>query len=203
LFRAPRQGLSCCRGRALDTASVGRDRRSLMRQMPQLLRPAPVATERPSPDTGDGRYVRSFLVERLIIGGLGVALPLAVVLIDWSAFSGNPVPRDSLSAYYYSGMREWFVLTIGTTGFFLIAYKITEENLDNLLSIIGGACAVVITLFPTGRTGAEKIDGLPLTALQNLVGEKWVQRIHFGASIGFILALGVVSILFGRREAAR
>src|SRR5205807_4376304 len=113
--------------------------------------------ERPPADSGAGRYVRSFLFERLVIGSLGVVLPVALVFLDWSLFEGNPVPRDSLSAYYYSGMREWFVLTIGTTGFFLIAYKITEKNLDNTLSIFGGACALLIPIFPTGRTDAEKI----------------------------------------------
>jgi hypothetical protein len=174
-----------------------------MRRLPQFLRPAPVATERPAAVSGAGRYVRSFLFERLVIGTLGVVLPVALVFLDWGLFEGNPVPRDSLSAYYYSGMREWFVLTIGTTGFFLIAYKITEKNLDNTLSIFGGACGLLIPIFSTGRTAAEKIDGLPLTPLQNLVGEKAVQVVHFAASTGFILALGGISILFGRREAAR
>jgi hypothetical protein len=174
-----------------------------MRRVPQILRTAPVATERPPADSGGGRYVRSFLFERLVIGSLGVVLPVALVFPDWGLFSGNPVPRDSLSAYYYSGMRAWFVLTIGTTGFFLIAYKITEKNLDNTLSILGGAFALLIPLFPTGRTRAEKIDGLPLNPLQNLLGEKPVQAVHFAASAGFILALAGISILFGRREAAR
>jgi hypothetical protein len=174
-----------------------------MRQVPQVLRPAPVAIERPAPDSGAGRYVRSFLFERLVIGSLGVVLPVALVFLDWSLFEGHPFPRDSLSAYYYSGMREWFVLTIGTTGFFLIAYKITEKDLDNTLSIFGGSCALLIPFFPTGRTTAEKIDGLALTPLQNLLGEKPVQTVHFAASAGFILALGGISVLFGRREAAR
>ena len=174
-----------------------------MRALPLFLQPAPVATERPPADSGAGRYVRSFLFERLVIGSLGIVLPLALVFLDWSLFTGNPVPRDSLSAYYYSGMREWFVLTIGTTGFFLIAYKVTEKNLDNTLSIFGGACAVLIPLFPTGRTAVEKLEGLPPTPLQNLLGENAVQVVHFSASAGFILALGGISILFGRREAAR
>ena len=147
--------------------------------------------------------MRSFLFERLVIGGLGIALPLVLVFLDWGLFEGNPVPRDSLSAYYYSGMREWFVLTIGTTGFFLIAYKITESNLDNALSILGGACALLIPIFSTGRTAAEKLNGYPLTPLQNLFGEKAVQVVHFAASVGFIVALGGISILFGRREGSR
>ena len=101
------------------------------------------------------------------------------------------------------GGSEWFVLTIGTTGFFLIAYKITENNLDNTLSIVGGACALLIPIFSTGRTAAEKLNGYPLTPRQNLFGERAVQVVHFAASVGFIVALGGISILFGRREGAR
>ncbi len=174
-----------------------------MTPLPQFLQPAPPADQRPPADSGAGRYVRSFLFERLVIGGLGVLLPIAAVFLDWGLFEGNPVPRDSLSAYYYSGMREWFVLTIGTTGFFLIAYKITEKNIDNTLSLLGGLCGLLIPIFPTARTGAEKHAGLPLTPLQNLIGENTVQVVHFAASTGFIVALGGISILFGRREAAR
>ena len=174
-----------------------------MRQLPQFLIPPPPAVSRPPADSVAGRYVRSFLFERLVIGGLGVLLPVAVIFGDWGLFSGNPVPRDSLSAYYYSGMREWFVLTIGTTGFFLVAYKVTERNLDNALSLVGGLCALVIPIFPTGRTPAERNAGLPLTALQTLIGEHVVQIVHFVASAGFIVALGGISILFSRREKVR
>jgi hypothetical protein len=175
-----------------------------MRPLPAFLRPAPPAPpKRPPAASGDGRYVRSFLIERLIIGGLGVVLPFVVVFLDWGLFSGQPVPRDSISAYYYSGMHDWFVITMGATGLFLIAYKITESNLDNVLSIVGGFFAILIPIFPTTRTPEEKLKGLPLTPLQNLFGEQSVQIVHFVASGLFIISLGVLSILFGRREFAR
>jgi hypothetical protein len=175
-----------------------------MRPLPPYLHPAPPAPQkRPPAKSGDGRYVRSFLIERLIIGGLGVVLPFAVLFFDWGLFSGQPVPRDSISAYYYSGMHDWFVITMGTTGLFLIAYKITEGNLDNTLSILAGVFAIVIPFFPTARTPEEKLHGLPLTPLQNLLGERAVQSVHFVASGLFILSLGAISILFGRREGVR
>jgi hypothetical protein len=130
-------------------------------------------------------------------------LPFAVVFLDWGLFSEQPVPRDSISAYYYSGTHDWFVITMGATGLFLIAYKITESNLDNTLSILAGAFAIVIPFFPTARTHDEKLHGLPLTPLQNLLGEQTVQIFHFAASGLFILSLMAISFLFGRREGAR
>lgn len=170
--------------------------------MSAWLTPAPTATERPAADTGEGRYVRSFLFLRVVIGALGIALPFLLVLIDKLAFHGDPFPRDSLSVYYYSGMREVFTLTIGVTGFFLIAYKITERNLDNTLSVIGGLAGITIPLFPTGRPAAL-VASTKLTPLQNLIGEDWTKWIHYSASAIFIASLGGISILFGRREAER
>ena len=84
------------------------------------------------------------------------------------AFLSPAGSRPILDMRLVIGGSEWFVLTIGTTGFFLIAYKITESNLDNALSIVGGACALLIPIFSTGRTAAEKLNGYPLTPRQNL-----------------------------------
>jgi hypothetical protein len=148
-------------GPTVDTARGARDRRDICVGRINFSDPLPLPPSARRPDSGAGRYVRSFLFERLVIGGLGIALPLVLVFLDWGLFQDNPVPRDSLSAYYYSGMREWFVLTIGTTGFFLIAYKITENNLDNTLSILGGACALLIPCGVRKLGLACKITGSP------------------------------------------
>ncbi|MGZ4314663.1 MAG: hypothetical protein ACXVRS_02395, partial [Gaiellaceae bacterium] len=113
---------------------------------------------------------------RVVIGALGVAMPFLLVLIDKLAFHGDPFPRDSLSVYYYSGMREVFVVILASTGFFLIAYKITERNLDNTLSVVAGLAAITIPLFPTGRPSAL-VSSTPLTSLQKLIGEDWTKWI--------------------------
>jgi hypothetical protein len=168
-----------------------------MSQLPRILQWAPESGERPPPDSGEGRYIRSFLFERLVIGALGLALPFALIFLDRWLFNGSPFPRDSESAYYYSGMREWFTVTVGTSAFFFIAYKITESTLENTLSIFGGVCALLIAIFPTGRTPAEIHEGVPLTPLQKLLGEHAVEAVHVVASFGFILAIGGISILFG------
>jgi hypothetical protein len=152
------------------------------------------------PDQGeDARYVRSYLLMRVLVGALGVALPFAVVLIDKVAFHGDPSPRDSLSAYYYSGVRELFVGTLCATGVFLITYKVAERSLDNTFSEIAGVAAVVVALFPTGRP-----NGLvPLTPLQDRLGEDTVKWIHYGAAGIFIVSLGVICFFFGLREGMR
>ena len=74
----------------------------------------PDPAERP----GLAKYVRSYLVIRLGIGVLGIVLPLWLVFADWVAFHGDPHPRGSLSVYYYSGMRDIFVVIMSATGVF-------------------------------------------------------------------------------------
>src|SRR5262249_50848876 len=112
---------------------------------------APIPEQRPDPATQQeqARYIRSFLAMRVFIGVLGILLPLLLVFIDWGGYDG-PFPRDSLSAYYYSGMRDVFVAILSATGVFLITYKIAEWNLDNATSIVAGIAAVLIPQFPTG-----------------------------------------------------
>jgi len=176
--------------------------RSVYRFLKPFFEPAPFPKGRPKADEGAGMYIRSFLFLRLMIGFLGVTLPFTLVFFDWLAFSGDPVPRGSMSIYYYSGMREVFTVTLGTIAFFLFAYKFTEKNLDNTLSIVAGLAGMTIPLFPTGRP--RGVHPLPsLTPLQNLIGEDWTKYIHYGASAIFIASLGGICVLFGRRERKR
>ena len=167
---------------------------------PAFLKPVVAVGPRPTdPDTVAARYVRSFLILRILVGLLGVALPFVLVLLDKIVFDGSPFPRGSLSAYYYSGMREVFVGTLSAIGVFLIAYKVAERNLDNTLSVVAGISALVIPVFPTQRPSHSG----PLTPLQDLLGESFVKEVHFTASVVFLVSLTLMSFFFGRREGAR
>jgi hypothetical protein len=157
---------------------------------------------RPEPDAAHDAtlYVRSYLWMRVGVGLLGIALPFVLVLVDKAAFHGNPFPRGSLSVYYWSGMRDEFVGILAATGIFLLTYKIAERNLDNTLSLVAGASAIVISLFPTGEPPYEH---LPSTPLQNLLGESTVKWVHFTASGAFLVSLAVITFFFGVREGNR
>ena len=160
----------------------------------------PVVTVEPRPtDPGAARYVRAYLIMRVLIGVIGVALPFALVLIDGVWLDGIPFPRSSLSGYYYSGVRELFVGALCATGVFLVTYKVAERNLDNTLSLVAGAGVLIVAFFPTDRPS----DAVRLTPLQEKLGETAVATIHYGGAAVFISALAVVSFYFGRREGNR
>jgi hypothetical protein len=165
--------------------------------MIDLLKPELTVGPRPT-DPETSRYVRSYLIMRVFVGALGVALPFLLVLVDRVAFDGDPFPRSSLSAYYYSGVRELFVGALSATAVFLITYKVAERTLDNTLSILAGVAVLVVALFPTGLP-----PGVSATPLQDLVGESVVEVIHFVAAATFIVSLAVITFFFGVREGKR
>ncbi len=168
-----------------------------MRALNGFLRPQRHVELAATPD--QARYVRSYLLLRFIVGLLGLGLPVVVVLIDALWFKGTPVPRDSLSAYYYSGMREVFVGGLAATGVFLVSYKIADRNLDNLLSSIAGIGALGVALLPTRRPDS----GMPLTPLQESIGETAVAAVHILSAFAFIISLAGMSVLFAMRERTR
>ena len=90
--------------------------------MIDFLQPKSDVEELPA-DPQSALYVRSYLTMRLWIGVIGVALPLALVFGDGLVFDEHPFPRDSLSAYYYSGTRDLFVGGLLATAIFLITYE--------------------------------------------------------------------------------
>jgi hypothetical protein len=151
--------------------------------------------DRPDPSDESGiRYVRSYLISRLVIGGLGILLPIALLAGDRVWFVNDP--RTSLSAYYHSGLRDVFVGVLCMTGFFLITYMLDRWNWDNVLTIGAGAAAIGVAWFPTG-------GGETLTPLQERLGETTTTRLHFTCAAVFILLLAAMSWRFATREARR
>ena len=148
---------------------------------------------------GSERYVRSYVTLRFAVGVLGLALPFLLVLVEPVLFDGQPFPRGSLSAYYYSGMRELFVGVLWAIGVFLVLYKLMEFSWESRLSTVAGFAVVLVALFPTGRPG----EGVSLTPLQDLLGEATVERIHFIAAAIFIGSLAPITYFFGREEGKR
>ena len=160
---------------------------------------APITTVPPRPqDPAHARYVRSYLLMRAAVGALGIALPVVLVLTDGLWFDGAPFPRSSLSAYYYSGVRDLMVGTICAIGTFLLAYKVAERNLDNTLSVVAGLTVILVALFPPRLPRGGK-----LAPLQDRLGEVVCAQLHFAAAAVFLICLAVLSVTFGLREGNR
>ncbi|MCX8211643.1 MAG: hypothetical protein OTI34_11375 [Lewinella sp.] len=90
----------------------------------------------------------NYLTLRKYLGGLGVALPIALII-------GNGFKlEESISHYYYTGMSVVFTGVLIAFGLFLISYKgYPKENdeivSDNAITNIAGFLAITVALVPT------------------------------------------------------
>jgi len=110
---------------------------------------------------------------RTAIGVLGVTLP--PILMLGGVLLGSSV-QSSISAYYYTAMRDWFVGTLWVIGVFLFFYRYRPRDAgrarsswewvrtgaaDAWLGKAAGLCAVVVALLPTAPPPDSK--GVPPT----------------------------------------
>ena len=98
------------------------------------------------PNPLNAELVVSYLTLRKALGYMGLLMPIIVRL---GARYFEQIPSNtSISAYYYTSMRDVFVGTLAAIGVFLFAYR-GPDTQDNVLTNIAGACAVAIGLLPT------------------------------------------------------
>ncbi len=110
---------------------------------------------------------------RTAIGVLGVTLPPILIGVWWLLQSKV---EGSISAYYYTSLRDWFVGTLWVIGVFLFFYRYRPRHAgharsrwksvqtgaaDSWLGKVAGLCAVVVALLPT--TPPPESKGVPPT----------------------------------------
>ena len=155
--------------------------------------PMPISHE-VDPLESEGRlsFTKSYMWTRLFVGIIGIAMPIALLAGDPLLFGESSI-RGSLSAYYHSGMRDWFVGSLCAIGVGLFTYMGTRlGSFDNWVSTTAGACAIVVAFFPTNIAA-----GQTPTSLQVELGEVLVARIHFSFAAIFIALLGLMCLRFG------
>lgn len=87
----------------------------------------------------------SYLRLRQALGYVAIAMPFVLAFGAWFA---ERIPwADSVSAYYYTSMRDVFVGAMFAIGVFLFCYR-GYDRLDNVLTNAAGAAAAAIGLLP-------------------------------------------------------
>lgn len=90
--------------------------------------------------------VFSYLALRKTIGILGVSLPFTVSLGAMLFFQEEL--KGSISAYYYTDMRDVLVGTLFAIGFFMLSYQ-GYELPDRIAGLVVFVSAIGIAIFPT------------------------------------------------------
>lgn len=131
-------------------------------------------------------YIRSYIWLRLVVGGVGLLLPLVVLIGEWFFLDAPVNARDSLSSYYHSPMRDWWVASLAVIGVLLIAYMLGTWNKESVWSTIAGFALLGVAFLPTERPhlpkGAPLCEATPkpvdCTDLEHRLGEHAVGGAH-------------------------
>lgn len=109
----------------------------------------------------DGSVLETHPHYRTAIGVLGVTLPPILIV---SSLLLNGELESSISAYYYTPMRDWFVGTLWVIGVFLFFYRYRPQRpaeaesqwapvrsgaADSWLGKAAGVAAILVALLPT------------------------------------------------------
>ena len=147
----------------------------------------------------DMRTVRR---QRQMIGAIGLTLPF--VLLTGVLLFNVPM-QSSISAFFFTEMREVFVSASAGVGLFLLTYqgyprRNGEILTDRLVSGVGGIAVFATAFIPTLCTRGA--CDAPPTLLDRLIspGMDSVQdAVHLVAAGIFLISMGVISIrLFTR-----
>lgn len=157
----------------------------------------------------DAAYTRSYRVIRLVVGFLGILLPILLMTGEALFLRGGVHVRGSLSAYYHTSMQDIFVGGLCVIGFLLATYMAGElRTLDFWASLIAGVAVLGVVFFPTSRSGlpagAPTCGSQPeppgCSPVEQTLGEHRTAVIHAVCAIVFIVFLAVMSFLFAASE---
>jgi len=139
-----------------------------------------------------GTYLRL----RANVGKLALALPVTVWLGDLILRQG--VIQPSISAYYHTEMRNWFVGSLFAIGFFLLTYNPGlvddgyKDEPDHIYGVLAGLMAMVVAITPTGRPSYEDGNLPPV-----IYSEELLNNIHLiSVSIFFVILVIFSAKLF-------
>lgn len=140
----------------------------------------------PEPSAQSSNLVISHLTLHKIIGWLGIALPSVLMTGSWIS-TRTPLP-GSISGYYYTDMRNFFVGELCALGVCLLVYR-GHDKTDGLITDVAGIGVILVGLFPTKPLVGKR----HLTFQQNLVGD-----LHVLFAAITLVALGVMALRFAR-----
>lgn len=92
----------------------------------------------------------SYITQRRLIGIMGILLPF-ICIAGGLLFSGTAI-QESVSVYYYSNMRDFFVGLMSVVSIFLITYK-GYETIDNMVTSLSGLAGFGVFIFPCFYSG--------------------------------------------------
>jgi hypothetical protein len=100
----------------------------------------------------DNSHITSYWYLRNAIGYIGLLMP---TWVKFGAYFREDISfLTSISAYYYTSMRDVFVATLVLVGVLLACYR-TDKLSDNIVAFVAGLAACGIAFFPMNPEYAQ------------------------------------------------
>ncbi|MBV6472441.1 MAG: hypothetical protein JPMHGGIA_00697 [Saprospiraceae bacterium] len=123
----------------------------------------------------------SYMTLRKAVGVLGMVMPI-VLAIGYLIAGGGAEIKGSISHYYHSPMRDFFVGLLCAVGLFMFCYK-GPEKVDGIAGNLAGIFAIGTALLPTYN------GDTPVDAVAALIGQ-----FHLAAATALFLVLSYFSL---------
>jgi hypothetical protein len=94
--------------------------------------------------------VLSYLALRKAVGAVALALPFVLAIPYW--LLANHALQSSISAYYYTGMRNLFVGSLCAISMFMLCTRGYDIK-DEIAGFFSSLCALGVAFFPTTPEG--------------------------------------------------
>ncbi len=136
--------------------------------------------------------INSYIALRRVIGISGMMLPF--VCVAGGALISGICTQESISFYYYSNMRDFFVGLMAVVSMFLITYK-GYSRLDDAVTTSSGVMGLGLTLFPC-MFSAGSADRVGIFLLRQELSD----TIHVTCAGLFFILLALNSIFLFTRS---
>ncbi|MBL7776668.1 MAG: hypothetical protein JNK66_00075 [Chitinophagales bacterium] len=135
-----------------------------------------------------------YLTLRQLLGWLGILLP--IILAAWSLFGACGEVQESISAYYYTPLRNVFIGILCSIALFLVSYtgypkEPNERVSENVLTNIAGFLALGVAFFPT-KFSETWIDTCHTCSYKSVFPEAF-RYIHYCSAVLFFALLAFIS----------
>lgn len=142
-------------------------------------------------DTDDGIWIKSGKSLRMLIGVLGVSLPILLLLIT-IIFFGLDGPLESISHYYFTRASPVFTTTLSLIAIFLIVYS-GKQPIDFYVSLLAGITALIVVFFPTGNLVEICCDPIKSYGVTHFPENVFRETLHLISAAIFIASLAFMA----------
>lgn len=144
--------------------------------------------------TEDDIWLQKSKSLRKLIGILGMALPLILIVITFLFFDLDR-PIESISHYYYTRAGSIFTVILSVIAIFLIVYS-GNKPIDFYISTSAGIFALFVVFFPTGNLSdgcCDTLKAYSVTFIEGSASAGFREIFHLVSAALFLLLLAYMS----------